>query len=75
MPCHILQILAPDGSRVKAGDGLLVMESMKTEIRINAEADGVVRMHVEQGAKISDGVVMCEVMGGEGEDQETEDVG
>lgn len=61
MPCHILQILAPDGSTVKAGDGLLVMESMKTEIRINAEAAGVVKMNVEQGSKISEGVVMCEV--------------
>jgi len=62
MPCHILQVLAKDGSTVKRGDGLLVIESMKTEIRINAEAAGVVRMQVEQGAKISEGVVMCEVL-------------
>ncbi|PKS05091.1 hypothetical protein jhhlp_008458 [Lomentospora prolificans] len=62
MPCHILQVLAKDGSTVERGDGLLVIESMKTEIRINAEAPGIVRMQVGQGAKISEGVVMCEVL-------------
>ncbi|CAI4211992.1 unnamed protein product [Parascedosporium putredinis] len=41
MPCHILQVLAKDGTAVNRGDGLLVVESMKTEIRINAEAPGV----------------------------------
>ncbi|KAG5758616.1 hypothetical protein H9Q72_013253 [Fusarium xylarioides] len=61
MPCHILQILAADGSKVKRGDGLLVMESMKTEISIKAETPGTVRMHVEKGSKISEGVIMCEV--------------
>jgi biotin carboxyl carrier protein len=70
MPCHILQILAADGSTVKPGDGLLVMESMKTEIRINAEAAGVVKMHVQAEAKISEGVVMCEVTPVEGEAKE-----
>jgi acetyl/propionyl-CoA carboxylase alpha subunit len=69
MPCHILQILAKDGSTVKPGDGLLVMESMKTEIRINAEAAGIVKMHVQAEAKISEGVVMCEVTPVEGEEK------
>lgn len=67
MPCHILQILAKDGSEVKRGDGLLVMESMKTEIRINADGPGLVRMHVKMGAKISEGVVLCEVIAPEEE--------
>lgn len=62
MPCQILQILAKDGSIVKRGDGLLVMESMKTEIRINAEGPGTVRMYVEKGSRINEGVIMCEVL-------------
>lgn len=44
------------------------MESMKTEIRIVAETAGVVKMHVQADAKISEGVVMCEVAPEEGEE-------
>jgi hypothetical protein len=33
MPCRILEVVANDGDKITKGDVLLVMESMKTEIR------------------------------------------
>ncbi|KAL8276757.1 hypothetical protein RQP46_010813 [Phenoliferia psychrophenolica] len=62
MPCRILEILAEDGSNVKVGDGLLIMESMKTEIRLSAKADGVVKLHVAEGDICSEGMVLCEIV-------------
>ena len=49
MPCRILQLLAKQGQTVKAGDGILVMESMKTEIRLLARSSGVLQLLVKEG--------------------------
>jgi acetyl/propionyl-CoA carboxylase alpha subunit len=62
MPCRILQVIAKDGEKVKRGDGLLVMESMKTEVKLTARSDGVVRMKCKVGDSIGEGVVLCEVI-------------
>lgn len=61
MPCTILQVLVEDGATVKVGEGLLVMESMKTEVRMSAAQEGVVKVHVKKGDVIKEGVVLCEV--------------
>ncbi len=61
MPCRILQIIAKDGEKVKRGDGLLVMESMKTEVKLTARSDGVVRMKCKEGDSVAEGGVLCEV--------------
>lgn len=61
MPCKILQILTQDGADVKLGDGLLVMESMKTELRMTALTPGKVQMNVKEGDILKEGVVLCEV--------------
>lgn len=63
MPCRILEILALDGSSVKLGDPLLTMESMKTEIRLTAKADGIVKLHVAEGDICAEGKVLCEIVG------------
>jgi biotin carboxyl carrier protein len=62
MPCRVLQIIAKDGGRVNRGDGLLVMESMKTEVKLVARSDGVVKIKCKEGDSIGEGVVLCEVV-------------
>ena len=62
MPCRILQIIAKDGTLVKKGEGLLVMESMKTEVKLTARSDGTVRMTCKEGDSVSEGGVLCEVV-------------
>lgn len=62
MPCTILQVLVEDGATVKVGEGLLVMESMKTEVRMSAAQEGVVKVYVKKGDVIKEGVVLCEVL-------------
>lgn len=47
---------------MKRGDGLLVMESMKTEVKLTARSDGVVRMKCKVGDSVGEGVVLCEVI-------------
>ena len=49
MPCRILQLIAKDGATVKAGDGILVMESMKTEIKLLARSAGKLKLLVKEG--------------------------
>jgi biotin carboxyl carrier protein len=65
MPCRILQIIARDGAKVKRGDGLLVMESMKTEVKLTARSDGVVKMRCKEGDSVAEGGILCEVTTGE----------
>lgn len=47
---------------MKRGDGLLVMESMKTEVKLTARADGIVRMRCKEGDSVAEGGVLCEVV-------------
>jgi urea carboxylase len=39
----VWSILAQEGAHVKAGDPLLIVESMKMEISMNAPCDGTIR--------------------------------
>lgn len=43
MPGLVLRIMAEPGMVVKKGDGLLVLEAMKMENIIKAEADGIIK--------------------------------
>jgi biotin carboxyl carrier protein len=61
MPCRVLQLLVKDGTHVKRGDGLLVMESMKTEVKLVARNDGVVKLRCKEGDSVSEGGVLCEL--------------
>lgn len=62
MPGKILQVLCKDGAIVHAGDGLLVLESMKTELRMNSPASGIVKVNVKEGDIVNEGVVLCDIM-------------
>lgn len=56
LPGVILQVLVKDGEAVKRGQKLLVLEAMKMENDILAEADGTVtKVLVQQGDSVLEG--------------------
>lgn len=56
----ILKIHVAVGERVRSGDVVATMESMKMELRINADHDGVVRsLSVQNGQMVERGLVVA----------------
>ncbi|MBI1814424.1 MAG: acetyl-CoA carboxylase biotin carboxyl carrier protein subunit [Deltaproteobacteria bacterium] len=59
MPGKVLQVLVKAGDQVAAGDGLLILEAMKMENRLVAEAAGTVTdVRVTEGAMVDGGQVL-----------------
>lgn len=61
MPCKVLAVLKKDGEQVKAGEKLIVVESMKMEISISAQLDGVFQARVQEQDAVDEGVPLCVV--------------
>ncbi len=61
MPGTILQLSAADGTAVKAGQVVAVLEAMKMENEIVAPVDGKVTYCVEKGAAVQTGDVLCTI--------------
>ena len=61
MPGTILQLKVANGSTVKKGDPILVLEAMKMENDIAAPCDGVVNFAVSQGATVSTDSVLATI--------------
>jgi biotin carboxyl carrier protein len=62
MPGKVLQVLVRVGQQVAAGDGLLILEAMKMEHRMIAEAPATVRaVHVVDGQMVDAGAVLVEL--------------
>jgi len=62
MPGKVLQVLVRAGDTVAAGDGLLILEAMKMEYRMTAEAAGTVRaVHAAAGQMVDAGAVLIEL--------------
>ncbi|MFC9556833.1 biotin/lipoyl-binding carrier protein [Rhodococcus sp. NPDC056960] len=60
----VWKVVAAPGDRVSEGDVLLILESMKMEIPVEAEDDGVVaQIHVTVGAGISEGDLLVTLEG------------
>lgn len=56
MPGRVVAILAAEGSEVKAGAGVIVLEAMKMQNEIQAEHDGrITKVHVEPGQAVEGG--------------------
>ena len=61
MPGMIVRTEVKVGDRVRAGQGVVVMEAMKMENELKAEADGVVaRVVIEPGQAVEKGAVLVE---------------
>jgi biotin carboxyl carrier protein len=56
MVANVWKVVAAEGHRVDTGDTLVILESMKMEIPVLAEAAGTVsRLHVAEGDVIQEG--------------------
>jgi len=62
MPSEVVRILVGVGERVRKGQPLIVVSSMKMEISLRSPRDGVVaRIHTRVGAKAAAGVNLVDI--------------
>ena len=62
MPSQIVKVLVEAGQKVKSGDGLIVITSMKMENTIEASEDGSVEeVYVEAGQNVEAGHLMLKI--------------
>lgn len=62
MPGKILKILVQKGDLVQEGDSLLILEAMKMEHTISAQADGVIKeIHYTQGEQVAAHALLLEM--------------
>ncbi|KAK4949983.1 hypothetical protein LTR10_011825 [Elasticomyces elasticus] len=59
MPCKVLSVLKKKGDQVKAGEVMMVIESMKMETNISIAAEGAFQTSVKEGDAVDDGKVLC----------------
>ena len=50
-----------DGARVNEGDTIMIMESMKMEIPVEAPASGTCRLSVSEGQNVQEGDLLAHV--------------
>jgi biotin carboxyl carrier protein len=62
MPGKVVRILAPAGTQVEAGQGVLVIEAMKMQNELKSPKKGTVkRLNVTEGAAVEAGQVIAEI--------------
>ena len=62
MPGNILKVNVSNGSAVKKGDVLMILEAMKMENEIMAPCDGTVTsVSVTKGAAVESGALLCTI--------------
>lgn len=59
MPCKVLSVLKRPGDEVKAGEIVMVVESMKMEMNISMAIDGKFQCKVAKGDSVDEGKVLC----------------
>ncbi len=61
MPGVVLAVRVKEGDRVKRGEEVCLLESMKMELNILASADGMVKkVCVSQGQNVAHGTILVE---------------
>ena len=56
MPSLVVEVRVKVGDKVKKGDGVVVLESMKTEMVLRAESDGIVKaVGCQKGEMVEEG--------------------
>jgi biotin carboxyl carrier protein len=64
MVSSVWKVLVSPGSRVEAGDTLVILESMKMEIPVLTERTGTVQdLHVSEGEVLQEGDLIATVVG------------
>lgn len=64
MPGLVVEVLVQPGETVEAGQTLLVLESMKMQMRLRSQVAGVVRsVEVERGSQVEKGALLVLVAG------------
>ena len=61
MPCKVLSIAKTEGEAVKAGETVMVVESMKMEMTISAFMAGKFHTTLRKGDAVDEGAVLCSV--------------
>ncbi|KAI8060989.1 carbamoyl-phosphate synthase L chain, ATP binding domain-containing protein [Gongronella butleri] len=61
MPCRVLKVLTPSGTAVSKHTPIMSVESMKTEIKILSQHEGIVTVHVKENQLVDARVLMCQV--------------
>ena len=62
MPGRVVKVLAPEGTEVKRGDGIIVLEAMKMENELKAPRDGVVtQVMVQEGQGVEGGSLLATI--------------
>jgi biotin carboxyl carrier protein len=62
MPGRVVKLLAPEGTAVTRGDGIIVLEAMKMENELKAPRDGVVAsVRVEEGQGVEGGALLATI--------------
>ncbi|OJJ94674.1 hypothetical protein ASPACDRAFT_55681 [Aspergillus aculeatus ATCC 16872] len=62
MPCKILSIETKNGDSVKAGQVVMVIESMKMELSISVAVEGSFQTEWRKGDAVEEGRVLCSVV-------------
>ena len=59
MVANVWKVVVAEGAEVEEGDTLVILESMKMEIPVEAEDDGTVKeIRCEEGQSVSEGDVL-----------------
>ena len=59
---NLWKIVVAEGQQVRADETLMILESMKMEIPVNAPSPGrVVKIHVSEGQTVQEGQLLIEV--------------
>lgn len=61
MVANVWKVVVSDGEEVADGDTLVILESMKMEIPVLAEAAGPVRLAVAEGTVVQEGDLIATI--------------
>jgi acetyl-CoA carboxylase biotin carboxyl carrier protein len=61
MVANVWKVVASAGDEVSEGDTLVILESMKMEIPVVAESDGVVTLAVNEGDVVQEGDLIATI--------------
>lgn len=61
MAANVWKVLVADGDAVAAGQTLVILESMKMEINVDAETAGTVTVSVSEGEAIDEGTLIATI--------------